>query len=447
MSDETTPSARALQSESRAVDELRASPILFVQTLSYESMKEAEIAAKFHQNQLQPGRNHLMSTEHHAAEKTERRSPVAGVTLRAAEVDDLQALLDIEDAVFDTDRISRRSFRHFLASPRAIFRIAEAGGGVVGYYLVLSRWGTAAARLYSLAVEPTLRQRGLGAALLADAEAAAFEADRAVLRLEVATGNQMAQALYRRSGYRQVARLHGYYEDGGDAVRLEKPLRIGAARPGTVPYYEQTTEFTCGPACLMMALAARKPGFVMDPTVEVRLWRRSTTVFMTKGLGGCEPFGMAVTLAEDGLAPEIYVTEDGPLMLQTVRDAEKRKVMVLAQDDFQRQAERLEIPVHRRRMDVAELAARLREGALALVLVSGNRMFGKRVPHWVLAHSADDHHIFVHDPWVEDKAHESATDATDIPAPFAEFDRMWRWGATRLRAAVLIPRSNGDIDQ
>jgi hypothetical protein len=120
--------------------------------------------------------------------------------------------------------------------------------------------------------------------------------------------------------------------------------------------------------------------------------------------------------------------------------------MVLAQDDFQREAERLGIPVHRRRMDVAELAAWLREGALATVLVSGNRMFGKRVPHWILAHGADDRHIFLHDPWVEDKAHESATDATDIPAPFAEFDRMWRWGAARLRAAVLIPPSKGAMN-
>jgi hypothetical protein len=66
-------------------------------------------------------------------------------------------------------------------------------------------------------------------------------------------------------------------------------------------------------------------------------------------------------------------------------------------------------------------------------------MFGKRVPHWLLAHDADGHHIFLHDPWVEDMAYESATDASDNPAPYAELDRMWHWGQTRLRAAVLIP--------
>ncbi|MFT5141605.1 MAG: ribosomal-protein-alanine acetyltransferase [Rhodothermales bacterium] len=362
-----------------------------------------------------------------------------GTVFRAAAASDLPALLDIENAVFPTDRLSRRSFRHFLTSPRAIFQVVEIQGVVAGYYLVRFRRGTAAARLYSLAVAPAFQHRGLGARLVAHGETAASEAGCAVVRLEVATSNQVARALYQRSGYRQVARLPGYYENGEEGVRLEKPLRFARPRPGGPPYYEQTTEFTCGPACLMMALAARNPDFPLDATAEVRLWRRSTTVFMTKGLGGCEPFGMAVTLAEEGLHPEIHVSEDGPLMLQTVRNAEKRKVMMLVQDDFHRQATQLGVPRHLHRMDVPELAGLLRGGALALVLVSGNRMFGKRVPHWVLAHGADDHHIFLHDPWIEATSHESATDATDIPVPFVEMDRMWRWGATRLRAAVLIP--------
>ncbi len=358
--------------------------------------------------------------------------------MRDAELRDLPELTAIEDAAFTTDRISRRSFRDFIVSPRAILRVAEIGGKIAGYHLVLSRHGTAAARLYSLAVARGYKRRGLGAALLADAEAAAYAADRAVLRLEVGSGNKAAKALYRTAGYREVARLPHYYEDGEDAVRMERRLR-DFTHQATAPYYQQTTDFTCGPACLMMALAARRPGYPMTSTVEVRLWRRATTVFMTSGLGGCEPFGLAVALAKEGLPAEVYVTEPGSLMLQTVRNAEKRKVMELAQEDFRQQASDLGIPVHLRRLEVWELAERLRAGALALLLVSGSRMFDKRVPHWVLAHGADAHHIFVHDPWVEDEAHESETDAADIPAPFFELERMWRWGATRLRAAVVIP--------
>jgi hypothetical protein len=120
--------------------------------------------------------------------------------------------------------------------------------------------------------------------------------------------------------------------------------------------------------------------------------------------------------------------------------------MALAQADFRDRAAALGIPVHQCKLEVAELAERLERGALALLLVSGNRMFGKRVPHWLLAHGADDHHVFLHDPWVEDKAFETATDAADIPAPHAELDRMWGWGERRLRAAVLIPPATNGKD-
>ncbi len=360
-------------------------------------------------------------------------------SIRDATSGDLPALIAIEDAVFRTDRLSRRSFRGFIASPRAILRLAEIGGAVAGYHLVLFRQGTAAARLYSLAVAPEWQGLRLGARLLANAEAAAYAAERAVLRLEVEAKNTAALALYRRAGYRQVATLPGYYENGEDGIRLEKPLRAEALPPAPAPFYEQTTEFTCGSACLMMALAARRPGYPLTPMAEVSLWRRATTVFLTSGLGGCEPYGLAVTLAEEGLKPEIYLTERGLLMLQTVRNAEKRKVMELAQGEFQGRAREYAIPVHHRRLEVPELAGKLRRGAMALLLVSGNRMFGKRVPHWILAHGADARHVFLHDPWVEDTAFESATDAANIPAPLPELDRMWRWGATRLRAAVLIP--------
>jgi len=379
-----------------------------------------------------------MTSQLQAAAPARAEPGAAEASFRDAEPRDLPDLLAIEEAVFTSDRISRRSFRDFIASPRAILRVADIDGRIAGYQLVLWRQGTAAARLYSLAVAPAFRRRRLGAALLADAEAAAYAADRAVLRLEVGAGNKAAKALYRATGYRDIARLPHYYEDGEDAVRMEKRLR-DSTHEATAPYYQQTTEFTCGPACLMMALSARRPGYPMTSTMEVRLWRRATTVFMTSGLGGCEPFGLAVALAKEGLRSEIYVTEAGPLMLQTVRNAEKRKVMELAQEDFRQQAAEFGIPVHLRRMEVWELAEQLRAGALALVLVSGRRMFGQRVPHWVLAHGADEQHIFLHDPWVEDEAHETATDAADIPAPFYELDRMWRWGATRLRAAVVIP--------
>ena len=63
--------------------------------------------------------------------------------------------------------------------------------------------------------------------------------------------------------------------------------------------------------------------FKPEPAVEFRLWRESTTIFMTSGPGGCEPYGIAVTLKRHGLIPEIYASRAGPYFLETAKSADK----------------------------------------------------------------------------------------------------------------------------
>ena len=69
------------------------------------------------------------------------------IVTRAAVAGDIDALVRIEVEVFDTDRISRRSFRHFLLDPRSTLIVADWQGQVAGYAVVLYRRGTGIARL------------------------------------------------------------------------------------------------------------------------------------------------------------------------------------------------------------------------------------------------------------------------------------------------------------
>ncbi|MEZ5840484.1 MAG: peptidase C39 family protein [Hyphomicrobiales bacterium] len=362
------------------------------------------------------------------------------VQFRPAVSGDVEALVVIEDAAFDTDRISRRSFRNLVSAPTAACIVAEVEGRVAGYAMLLFRTGTALARLYSIAVAREFNGQGLGAGLLAEAERAAYDRDRILLRLEVREDNAAAIALYMRAGYRRFGRYLDYYEDHANALRFEKLLRLQSAPRVTTRYYEQTTEFTCGPSCMMMACAHYDPDFQLDQRTEIRFWREATTIFMTTGLGGCEPFGLAVTLAEHGLAPHIYINADGPLFLETVRNAENRRVMRIAQECFRERAASMGIKVTYEALGAERTGEALRAGAVAIVLISGYRMFGKKVPHWVLAHGDDGRHIFVHDPWVEKKRGEGHVDAANLPIPYGEFDRMARWGRDGLKATIVITR-------
>ena len=370
---------------------------------------------------------------------------MSAARIRPAIIADIDALEEIETAVFPTDRISRRSFRTLIDRPTAETLVIEAEGQICGYAMILFRAGAALARLYSLAVAPNHSGKGHGKALLAAAETAAMDHDRILLRLEAREDNETAIALYKNASYRRIGRVPDYYADGMAALRFEKLLRGPEAPDVMTPFYEQSTDFTCGSACLLMALARFRSPLFLDPIWEIRLWREATTVFMLAGPGGCEPFGLAMVARDHGLAPEVWCSTEEFLFLETVRDREKRRVMELAQTDFRNRVAAAGTPVHCEAFDLDWLRARLAEGDVAIILVSGYLMMGKKVPHWVLAHGDDGRHIFVHDPWVEDEVGETVADAANIPVPYAVFDRIARFGRSGLRAAVLIKGISSDV--
>ena len=154
------------------------------------------------------------------------RPSSAAARLRRGRIGDLDALMALERAVFSTDVLSRRSFRRFLAAPTASLIVAEDGGKLAGYALVLYPPRSKHARLYSIAVAPHIGRRGVGPLLLAAAETAARRRHRRAMRLEVHEHNTRAIARYEKSGYRLFGRHRNYYDDRGDALRFEKSLGV-----------------------------------------------------------------------------------------------------------------------------------------------------------------------------------------------------------------------------
>lgn len=150
--------------------------------------------------------------------------------IRPAGASDLDALLAIENAVFETDRLQRFTIRRLIGRPSASVLVAESDAVVVGYCIVLFRAGKPAARLYSIATAPGMTGQGIGKALIEAAEHAAIEHGHVLLRLEVREDNARAMAIYERAGYRPIGRKPDYYQDGMAAVRLEK--RLVGVEPG-----------------------------------------------------------------------------------------------------------------------------------------------------------------------------------------------------------------------
>lgn len=374
----------------------------------------------------------------HAANlQTSKETQAAPGRIRQATADDLAALMDIEERSFDSDRLSRRSFRHLLTEGNSVTLVDQAGPALRGYITLLFRDDVSLARIYSIATAPACLGQGVAAGLLDAAEQCALAHNCLTLRLEIRKDNGPSQRLFLRHGYALFGTHEHYYEDGMDALRFEKSL--GAhLRPALArtTYYRQTLGFTCGASCLMMAMKAFDRALVLDRTLELQIWREATTIYMTAGHGGCGPYGLALAAHRRGFPTEIYVNGDGVLFRESVRSEEKREVIALVHDDFVRQVHASAIPVHHRVAGTAELTRCFANGGIPLVLISTWRLTRERAPHWVVVTGCDERYFFIQDP--DNASARPPEERINMAIIKKDFERMARYGRNATKAVVVV---------
>ena len=363
--------------------------------------------------------------------------------LQTASLAHLDALTALENRCFVTDRLTRRNFRYMLTKAQADLIVEEEQGKLRGYVLILFSRGTSTARLYSIAVDPAERGKKIGDALVKAAERSAIEHDCVSLRLEIRRDNRASLSLFEHNGYKPFKVVPDYYEDHMDALRFEKHL-APELKPDVrkIPYYQQTLEFTCGPAALMMAMKALNPAIVLGRKLELRLWREATTIFMTSGHGGSSPYGMALAAYTRGFGAEIYLSESGIFLIDSVRNPGKREVMRLVQEDWLEQLHPLPIPIHYGKMSVTDIKKHFDQGGIPLVLISSYRIYRERTPHWVVITGFDARFVYTHDPYVDKEEGETITDSINMPISQRDFERMAQYGRSALKAMLIVRKKN-----
>lgn len=363
--------------------------------------------------------------------------------IRPATLHDVKALVDIENKCFETDRLSRRNFRYIITEGNAETIVFEKDERVCGYSMVLFNSGTSLARLYSIAVDPGFQGHGIGAKLLKASEDVALENDCITMRLEIRKDNPTAQKLYINAGYKEFGVYMDYYDDHMDALRYEKRLGPQSKPAGLkVPYYPQTLEFTCGPSALLMAMRTLDSKVQFNRKNELRLWRESTTIFMTAGHGGCDPYGMALAAQRRGFDIDLFVNEKGPLFIDSVRSPEKKEVMRIVQEDFVDQIKKKpEIKLQYRSISVEKLQDYFEQGGIPIVLISSYRIYHEKFPHWVVVTGFDDRFIYVHDPYVDDENDKVPMDCINMPILQKDFARMARYGKAGLKAVLILKKA------
>jgi ribosomal-protein-alanine N-acetyltransferase len=143
------------------------------------------------------------------------------VILRRFELRDLKRIIEIEeDSFLDGDEALYQELHEEWPDG---FLVAELDGMVIGF-LVLVITPDGEGRVFALAMDARYRGKGVGRALLK----AAFNTLRKLrigfVRLEVRVGNQVAQRLYRSTGFMEIGFIPFYYKDGEGALVMRKVL-------------------------------------------------------------------------------------------------------------------------------------------------------------------------------------------------------------------------------
>ena len=132
------------------------------------------------------------------------------VTLRRATIEDLEAVVVIEQASF-ADPWSSAEFASVLEVGHTIFLVADVGqnSGIAGYVIAMAVLDQA--EILNVAVATEHRGAGLGGGLM---DAALLEVERRgaeTVFLEVRVSNVGARALYASRGFVEISRRKNYY--------------------------------------------------------------------------------------------------------------------------------------------------------------------------------------------------------------------------------------------
>ncbi len=151
--------------------------------------------------------------------------------VRRAEETDLSSIMRIEESSFKSeDTFPMALFRRYLKELRDGFYVVLDGENTVAGYTVFEDVGEECYVL-SIAVFPESRNQGLATSLMLFMENECRKRGLSKIVLDVRVDNEGAISFYRRLGLAEAGRKARFYEDGADALMMEKHL-VASAKQG-----------------------------------------------------------------------------------------------------------------------------------------------------------------------------------------------------------------------
>lgn len=166
-----------------------------------------------------------------------------------------------------------------------------------------------------------------------------------------------------------------------------------------VPYYAQTSDFSCGPACALMALAYFDRTLPKDRRTEFGLWRETNLI----AVRGTDPYGLAIPFLRRGYRVRGVIEPHLRFRRSRLKEHLGNDALVrlayYAADEVRREARSLGLEEVPRIPDLQDVRAMLEAGSVPLALVHMGIVHDYDVPHWVVVTGLGDGWVRLNDPY------------------------------------------------
>ena len=165
-----------------------------------------------------------------------------------------------------------------------------------------------------------------------------------------------------------------------------------------IPYYHQTLDFTCGPACLLMAMNHFSPGIGLTQAIELDLWREATLVESF----GTGRFGLGLAAARRGFRVQVTDNLDGVEYYAAIRrhhPEHREDLLALMYEDVKAKCLALGVRQVRKPVTLSDLKQAVLDREVPILLTSTTYFpEDPGIPHWVVFTGFDEAYAYVHDP-------------------------------------------------
>lgn len=169
-----------------------------------------------------------------------------------------------------------------------------------------------------------------------------------------------------------------------------------------VPYYAQSSEFSCGPACVLMVMKHFDSSLEIGRELEFEVWRQCNMI----GIKGADPYGLSVPLIDAGYEVRLItqrrkIIEYKPWKRRLLRhfSSDDIKLSVFGMKENRRRALDRGLPVTYKRPIVADVLRGLQSGFVLIALVHMGVVHSLNIPHWIVVTYADEERVVFNDPY------------------------------------------------